>query len=246
MRGNGKDDNILNELIDVITQLLDKNQSQTVNPPIPSVSNINRKSKKKDLVITKEEAQELLHTLEQLGKELSTKNKLIRNLQEDKKEAKQSINRLKEDKKSNYQKESIKGKNLIINCSFKEELNNHLTNFDFITVIIVAGQDCCELSGHLCRLYNDFIVLVKDEVELIKIPIDKIAAIKVNNNNGRKQRYKHDNLDNNECDNDNSSFSKEDGNTEVKENEGVAAISEMDHNSILKGICNYNEEPFVI
>ncbi len=68
------------------------------------------------------------------------------------------------------------------NCSnsitFHGELNRHWDSFDYINVIIVAGEGCCDLSGVICGVYHDFIVIM-DNQSKVKIPTDKIAAIKL-------------------------------------------------------------------
>ncbi len=227
--------NILEDMIDIMAQLLNNDgQSQTINPPIPSLNSIENRE---ELVITKEEANELLHILEEIGEELKKKDKLI----EDLKEERVVSNKRKEI--NNRSKGVVEDKNLLDNSYFKDELEKHLVNLDFITVIIVAGQDCCEISGHLCKLYADFLVLVNDSKELIKIPIDKIAAIKANNSDREGRKHNQDDLDDKDTNDDNDLLSKRIEDINSKE-DNVAAMVEVKANDEIidrKKEVNYKE-----
>ncbi|WP_027339763.1 hypothetical protein [Halonatronum saccharophilum] len=60
---------------------------------------------------------------------------------------------------------------------FYEELRNHAQNFDYIKVLVVSGDSCCEIEGVIMDLHKDFIVLLGKNNNLIKILLDKMVAV---------------------------------------------------------------------
>ncbi|GAB6099748.1 hypothetical protein JCM16358_16270 [Halanaerocella petrolearia] len=212
----------IEDLIDVATGLLNYNSSTPiVNPPTPSIN----QQEDDTITINQEEAEEILDILKGLEVELAEKDNKIKALKEEKEDPDHLIDQLEElERKVSKKEEEIKSleqekkdlkdkggaevvdnqdkisdskgiKSSRIDYDFGSELEKHVSDFDFVTVIIVAGQDCCELSGHLCRVHSDFITIVNEDKELIKIPIDKIAALKITDNGGGSRKSNEDSSD---------------------------------------------------
>lgn len=261
---NKKDDQFFADLIDIMNGLLNQqNDSDTVNPPIPSINNLFQRNN--TITLSEDEANRLLHMFKSLAHDLEEKEKVINNLQNQKLEENNLLNKLEdlnkeiEEKKNKidrlgeensklirekeklykYKKgamiEEKRNNSLAIDCYFKEELEKHVSNLDFITLILLSGSKCCEVCGYPCKIYSDFLVLVNDNKELIKIPINKIVAIKVNNGGGGNRSSKENDLDNN---NEISTYSKmikekqEQTSSTDQEGESIATVAEQDESQI--------------
>ena len=154
----------LESFVDVATELLAYNKQKS-NPPTPSLNDFSKSElREEDIVITHEEADQILNMLQNLQDELETKEKKIYQLET-------KVNK-KEVKASKQNKKQLKQ-------NFKSELKQHAETLDLITVLIQSGSDCCELTGNAFRVYSDFIILLDEVNDLVKIKITKIAAIKV-------------------------------------------------------------------
>lgn len=154
----------LESFVDVATELLAYNK-QNSNPPTPSLNDFSKSElREEDIIITTEEADQILNILNNLQEKLESKEEKIQKLQTQvsKKESKQA--------KSNQAH---------LKQNFKSELKDHAETLDLLTVLIQSGSACCELTGNLFRVYSDFIILLDDVNNLVKIRIPKIAAIKV-------------------------------------------------------------------
>ncbi|MCK8817069.1 hypothetical protein MWH28_06740 [Natroniella sulfidigena] len=79
---------------------------------------------------------------------------------------------------------------------FKAELKKHVKNFDFVKLIIITGDSCCEIIGALFEIYSDFVIVLANGNRLIKVPIKKIAALeKIKTKKKRKKDDKSDSDD---------------------------------------------------
>lgn len=170
MEKNKFENQFLENFVDVAAELLAYN-NQSTNSPTPSLNNFSKIDLKEDkIVINEQEAEEILSILKDLQKELEKRDGKIEQLEtkvkseNEKTELKSSIEHKEKEKK------------------FKTELVEHSQNLDLVTVLVQSGSECCELTGNLFRVYNDFIILLDGDNDLIKVKINKIVAIKVINN----------------------------------------------------------------
>lgn len=175
MSKNKFEEHFLESFVDVATELLAYNKHNS-NPPTPSLNDFSKAdSPEQEIVITNEEAEQILSILNNLQDELEMKEEKINQLQG-------KVNK----NKSNAQRTQKKNKKS--KHSFKADLIEHAETLDLVTVLIQSGSNCCELTGNLFRVYHDFIILLNEVNQLIKIKIDKIAAIKMIDSNKQKKK----------------------------------------------------------
>ncbi|TDX51280.1 hypothetical protein [Orenia marismortui] len=185
-------------LEEIMMDLINNKSKSSSNSLIPSLNSFSRDNKVR---ITEKEVIDLLNTLNELTNSSNSKNSLGTNRRkfrrEKEKVSKKEVENIKSELKEFISNEladlengEVETKNINISKKsrfFKEELDIHWKNFDYIDVIIVSGSECCEISGILCGVYNDFIIIV-DEGDKIKIPIDKISAIKLSSDNNKRKK----------------------------------------------------------
>ncbi|WP_408955255.1 hypothetical protein [Natroniella sp. ANB-PHB2] len=112
----------------------------------------------------------------------------FKELQEELKELREELIAVKEEK---VESSSSKGRH-----DFKAELKKHVKNFDFVKLIIITGDSCCEIIGALFEIYSDFVIVLANGNRLIKVPIKKIAALeKIKSKKKRKKDDKSDSDD---------------------------------------------------
>ena len=80
--------------------------------------------------------------------------------------------------------------------NFKKELIRHTEKFDFLKLLIITGDTYCDIKGVAFRIYEDFIILLANDNRLIKVPLNKIAAVEKKNSSKNKSSL--NNTDNNE------------------------------------------------
>ena len=170
MSSNQVEEHFLESFVDVATELLTYSKQKS-NPPTPSLNDFSKSDlNDQEIVITNEEAEEILNILSDLQEQLEAREDKINQLQTKVKKS-----------KSSPQKKKVKR-------NFKSDLREHAETLDLITVLIQSGSNCCELKGNLFRVYHDFIILLDENNDLIKIKINKIAAIKVINNEEKNKK----------------------------------------------------------
>ncbi|MBM7557219.1 hypothetical protein [Halanaerobacter jeridensis] len=172
MSSNQVEEHFLESFVDVATELLTYSKQKS-NPPTPSLNDFSKSDlNDQEIVITNEEAEEILNILSDLQEQLEAREDKINQLQTKVKKSKSE---------SSPQKKKVKR-------NFKSDLREHAETLDLITVLIQSGSNCCELKGNLFRVYHDFIILLDENNDLIKIKINKIAAIKVINNEKKNKK----------------------------------------------------------
>ena len=173
---NKFENHFLEDFVDVATELLAYNKENS-NQPTPSLNNFSETElKEQNIVITNEDAEQILNILKDLQEELEDREDKIQQL-------KTKVE--KQETTNNLQKKEKERKN------FKSELIEHSQNLDLITVLVQSGSNCCELTGNLFRVYNDFITLLDEMNDLIKIKIAKIVAVKTIDSKKREKSYKN-------------------------------------------------------
>ena len=173
---NKFENHFLEDFVDVATELLAYNKENS-NQPTPSLNNFSETElKEQNIVITNEDAEQILNILKDLQEELEDREDKIQQLKT-KVEKQETTNNLQKKEKERKK--------------FKSELIEHSQNLDLITVLVQSGSNCCELTGNLFRVYNDFITLLDEMNDLIKIKIAKIVAVKTIDSKKREKSYKN-------------------------------------------------------
>ncbi|MFO7818624.1 MAG: hypothetical protein R6V17_00150, partial [Halanaerobacter sp.] len=173
---NKFENHFLENFVDVATELLAYNKENS-NQPTPSLNNFSETElKEQNIVITNQDADQILSILKELQEELEDREDKIQQL---------NTKIKKQETTNNTQKKEKERKN------FKSELVEHSQNLDLITVLVQSGSNCCELRGNLFRVYKDFIILLDEMNDLIKIKITKIVAVKTIDPKKREKSYKN-------------------------------------------------------
>ena len=191
MEKNKFNEEFLESFVDVATELLAYNKAKN-NSPTPSLNDFSEVDEvEQNIVITTEEADQILSILKDLQNKLEGKEEKIDKLESELEEKQLLINRKnKEEKKT--KKQSKNNSRCQEKNNFKSELIEHAKELDLVTVLIQSGSNCCDISGNVFRVYEDFIVLLGQNNCLVKILLDKIAAIKIINGQDKKQNKDSD------------------------------------------------------
>ncbi|MCK8826726.1 hypothetical protein MWH25_03075 [Natroniella acetigena] len=121
-------------------------------------------------------------------------------------------------------KEKVESSSSRSRHDFKAELKKHVKNFDFVKLIIITGDSCCEIIGALFEIYSDFVIVLANGNRLIKVPIKKIAALeKIKSKKKRKKDDKSDSDDQLSTQEQNSPATEK-----YQEEAGTAAKKEQD------------------
>ncbi|MGM0501931.1 MAG: hypothetical protein ACQERJ_05345 [Bacillota bacterium] len=178
MRQGKINNNFLESFVDAAAELLAHSKNHK-NNPTPSLNKFsNLKEPEQNIVITSEEAEQILNILKNFQNELESKEEQIASLK----------NKLAAKKEKPPPKDN-----------FKYELIEHAENLDLVVVLIQTGGDCCDIQGNVFRVHEDFVVLLGQDNSLIKILLNKIAAIKVINNKKSREKDDFNEDENNKC-----------------------------------------------
>ncbi|MGM0368932.1 MAG: hypothetical protein ACQEP9_00775 [Bacillota bacterium] len=173
MGRNKVDNHFLEGFLDVATELLaySKNQNNRATPSLNDFAQFNQSEQ--NIIISNEEADQILDILDELQEQIEGKEEKINQLESELNQ-KESIIKEKEqlETKRDYHQDS----------DFEAELREHADTLDLITVVVQSGSNCSDLLGNVFRVYNDFVVLLGEKNNLVKIVLDKIVAIKIINN----------------------------------------------------------------
>ena len=186
MEKNKFNEHFLESFVDVATELLAYSKANN-NSPTPSLNDFSEVDElEQNIVITTEEADQILNILKDLQNELASKEEKIDKLESKLDEKKSIINH--KNKEENKIKQQSKNNNKYKEKnSFKAELIEHAKELDLVTVLIQSGSNCCDISGNVFRVHDDFIVLLGKNNSLVKILINKIAALKVINGKDKQE-----------------------------------------------------------
>src|SRR6056297_3650247 len=163
MEGANQQTQFLNDLIDVVTDLLNQEEETPVNPPTPSLNDFSE-AEDDTITITKEEARQLLNIIDELNanavaNEVTSDNEqqvAVEKSAQERKTKEELREEIKEDLKNELLTEGKfiqKG----TNYTFKDELTKQANKYHLVEVTIVSGE---EIKGVLCDIHDDFIVLI--------------------------------------------------------------------------------------
>jgi hypothetical protein len=187
--GNNNQD--LKNLIDLLTKLFEQSNytnSKAVNSSISSINNFSQ-PKNNRLALTdtevsdlKEVLTELEQTEETIEPQLETLNQKNDQLQDRKKTGSEELENLKTNLKEELKPElkeeleaEVEEKINKQGLTFKESLTKYSDNYEAIKVTLSSGD---KIKGVLCQVKVDFISLLDKNNKFIKIPINKILAVK--------------------------------------------------------------------
>ncbi|GAB6138968.1 hypothetical protein [Halanaerobaculum tunisiense] len=186
MEGDNQQTQFLNDLIDVVTELLNQGEQNPVNPPTPSLNDFSE-VEDDTITITKEEARQLLNIIDELNTSVAA-NKVVSDNQQQVTEEKFDQERKTKEELREEIKEDLKNELLTegefveksTNYTFKDELTKQAKKYHLVKLTIVSGE---QIEGVLCKIHDDFIVLITSGNQFTKIPIGKITSITIINNN---------------------------------------------------------------